>query len=43
MITKRVVDEAVSWHKKFNKPVIMSEYGADTMEGLHVVCIFYEK
>ncbi|XP_030386989.1 beta-glucuronidase-like isoform X1 [Scaptodrosophila lebanonensis] len=36
MITKRVIDEATAWHKKCNKPVIMSEYGADTLEGLHL-------
>ncbi|XP_055902504.1 beta-glucuronidase isoform X2 [Eupeodes corollae] len=35
MITSRVVNEAVAWNKKHNKPVLMSEYGADTVEGLH--------
>lgn len=40
MITKNVVNEAVSWHNKHKKPVIMSEYGADTLEGLHIVRIF---
>lgn len=39
MIVKRVVDEATAWHQKFNKPVLMSEYGADTIEGLHIVCL----
>lgn len=38
MITDRVVDEAVSWHTTHKKPVLMSEYGADTVEGLHMVC-----
>lgn len=37
MITGRVVDEATAWHIKHNKPVLMSEYGADTIEGLHLV------
>lgn len=37
MITGRVVDEATAWHTKHNKPVLMSEYGADTIEGLHLV------
>lgn len=37
MITNRVVEEAFEWNKKHNKPVIMSEYGADTIEGLHFV------
>lgn len=32
-------DEAVKWHKKYNKPVFMTEYGADTMPGLHFVSI----
>ncbi|XP_011312039.1 beta-glucuronidase [Fopius arisanus] len=35
MIVDRVVSEAQSWHKKYNKPVLMSEYGADTQPGLH--------
>ncbi|XP_054289070.1 beta-glucuronidase isoform X2 [Macrosteles quadrilineatus] len=30
-----VETEANNWHEKHNKPVIMSEYGADTYEGLH--------
>ncbi|XP_003706264.2 beta-glucuronidase isoform X1 [Megachile rotundata] len=34
-ITNRVIGEAEAWHKKYNKPVLMSEYGADTMPGLH--------
>ncbi|XP_058457881.1 beta-glucuronidase isoform X3 [Malaya genurostris] len=37
MITNRVMDEAHAWHTKHNKPVLMSEYGADTMEGLHLL------
>lgn len=37
MITSRVVDEAMSWYNKHNKPVLMSEYGSDTIEGLHLV------
>lgn len=35
MITGRVQGEAEAWHRKYNKPVLMSEYGADTMPGLH--------
>ncbi|XP_029668445.1 beta-glucuronidase isoform X1 [Formica exsecta] len=35
MITDRVYGEAEAWHRKYNKPVLMSEYGADTMPGLH--------
>lgn len=37
MITQRVVDEAIAWNTKHKKPVLMSEYGADTVEGLHFV------
>lgn len=37
MITNRVVEEAKAWNEKHNKPVLMSEYGADTMEGLHML------
>ncbi|XP_043797314.1 beta-glucuronidase [Apis laboriosa] len=34
-ITNRVIAEAEAWHRKYNKPVLMTEYGADTMPGLH--------
>lgn len=37
MITQQVVDEAIAWNTKHHKPVLMSEYGADTIEGLHLV------
>lgn len=37
MITDHLVAEAEAWHKKYNRPVLMSEYGADTVEGLHIV------
>lgn len=37
MITSRVIDEAIAWNTKHDKPVLMSEYGADTVEGLHFV------
>lgn len=43
MITSRVVAEATAWHQKYNKPVLMSEYGADTMPGLHLVSIKFLK
>uniref|UniRef100_A0A1I8P6B0 Beta-glucuronidase n=1 Tax=Stomoxys calcitrans TaxID=35570 RepID=A0A1I8P6B0_STOCA len=29
--------EATNWNKKYNRPVLMSEYGADTLEGLHAL------
>ncbi|XP_073957046.1 beta-glucuronidase [Choristoneura fumiferana] len=34
-VVRKVVDEASAWHRKHNKPVLMSEYGADTIAGLH--------
>jgi beta-glucuronidase len=37
MIIDRILGEAEAWHAKYNKPVLMSEYGADTMPGLHEV------
>ncbi|XP_015182643.1 PREDICTED: beta-glucuronidase-like [Polistes dominula] len=35
MIIDRVITEAEAWHRKYNKPVLMSEYGADTLSGEH--------
>lgn len=40
MVTGRVVQEGTAWHTKYNKPIMMLEYGADTMEGLHLVSIY---
>lgn len=37
MITSRVIEEASLWHSKHKKLVLMSEYGADTVEGMHIV------
>ncbi|KAK5641520.1 hypothetical protein RI129_010067 [Pyrocoelia pectoralis] len=37
MIIGNIVDEATAWHRKYNKPVLVSEYGADTMPGLHLL------
>lgn len=38
MITDNVVQEAIGWHTKFQKPVLMFEYGSDAIEGMHTVC-----
>ncbi|XP_046834225.1 beta-glucuronidase [Vespa crabro] len=35
MIIDRVFTEAEAWHRKYDKPVLMSEYGADTLPGQH--------
>jgi beta-glucuronidase len=37
-ITNNVIQEAKNWHKKYNKPVLMTEYGGDAIAGLHLVC-----
>ncbi|KAG4073597.1 hypothetical protein HA402_000821 [Bradysia odoriphaga] len=39
-ITNNVVNEARRWHEKHLKPVIISEYGGDTLEGLHLLPAF---
>jgi beta-glucuronidase len=39
MITKRIISEAQAWYQKYKKPVLISEYGADTMPGLHEVSV----
>uniref|UniRef100_A0A1B0EXE1 Beta-glucuronidase n=1 Tax=Phlebotomus papatasi TaxID=29031 RepID=A0A1B0EXE1_PHLPP len=36
-ITNGIVNEMIEWNSKYGKPVIMSEYGADTIEGLHII------
>ncbi|XP_030751685.1 beta-glucuronidase-like isoform X2 [Sitophilus oryzae] len=35
LVIENVVNEATSWNTVYNKPVIMQEYGGDTMAGLH--------
>lgn len=34
-IYKMLMDEFGAWHEKYKKPVMISEYGADTIPGLH--------
>jgi len=36
IIKNRLEDEAAKWHAKYNKPVFMTEYGADSYAGLHM-------
>ncbi|CAH1103309.1 unnamed protein product [Psylliodes chrysocephalus] len=36
-IVPKVVEQCEGWHKKYNKPVLVTEYGADTLEGYHVL------
>lgn len=35
VIAAAVMNEASCWHNNFKKPVILQEYGGDTLEGLH--------
>lgn len=37
VIQLNIESEAEQWHLKHNKPVIIMEYGADTMPGLHLM------
>lgn len=37
VIEKQVVNNLNNWHKTHNKPLMISEYGADTVAGLHQV------
>ncbi|CAG9786821.1 unnamed protein product [Diatraea saccharalis] len=36
-IASKVYNESFNWHHKYNKPVLMSEYGADTIPGMHTL------
>ncbi|XP_019880925.1 beta-glucuronidase [Aethina tumida] len=35
IIQSKLIAEVEKWHNKFGKPVLVSEYGADTLEGFH--------
>nr|CAD7196220.1 unnamed protein product [Timema douglasi] len=35
-IVNNLIDEVQNWHRNFNKPIVIMEYGADTMPGLHL-------
>lgn len=37
LISLQLEGELRNWFDKFHKPVIQSEYGADTVAGLHMV------
>ncbi|CAG9857009.1 unnamed protein product [Phyllotreta striolata] len=40
VISYYVIKEAQAWHERFQKPVMMQEYGGDTLEGLHFLPSF---
>ncbi len=43
VIEKHVTDNFEAWHKHFStKPIMISEYGADTVSGLHQVFKIFE-
>jgi len=39
VIQKMVVKDFDSWFQSHKKPIMISEYGADTLPGLHMVSI----
>lgn len=39
IVETAVKDEVYKWMQTYNKPVIYTEYGADTVAGLHTVLI----
>lgn len=44
LISYQLVNDVTAWYQKFNKPIIITEYGADTYIGLHQVLLeFYFK
>ncbi|KAL4715427.1 hypothetical protein ACJJTC_015330 [Scirpophaga incertulas] len=36
-VAAKVYNESYNWHLRYNKPVLMSEYGADTIRGMHTL------
>jgi beta-glucuronidase len=43
VIHKHVINDFELWFETHNKPIMISEYGADTVPGLHMVNIIYGK
>lgn len=39
LIQYQVTNELTAWHSKYGKPVILTEYGAGSIAGLHTVSI----
>jgi beta-glucuronidase len=37
LIEMQIVNELTPWHEKWHKPLIVSEYGADTIAGMHAL------
>lgn len=43
LITLQMPTEVKSWYEKYKKPVLVSEYGAGTVAGMHQVYIIYKE
>jgi len=43
VITASMVQDVHNWIAKFNRPLIVAEYGADTVAGLHSVSIIQKE
>lgn len=39
LIYRQVINEYTAWNKKHDKPVMISEYGAGSIPGLHEVYV----
>ncbi len=37
LIEKQTTEELKAWHDKWKRPIIMSEYGAGSLSGFHMV------
>ena len=40
LITYQLINDVTAWYQRFNRPIIITEYGADTYTGLHQVQSF---
>ena len=43
LITRQTVNDLRHWHNVRKKPMVITEYGADTVAGLHQVSILHIK
>jgi len=41
LIQHQTYNELEAFTKKYNKPILLTEYGAGAISGLHSVCILY--
>jgi len=38
-IAYKLTADLTEWYQRYQRPIIITEYGADTVSGLHAVCI----